>query len=72
MSKPANCHPESPAQPEYLGRFQIIEISAHTNEYIKHFKNHSRDLSHLALDYSHQRGTGISRVQLMHLSSQIC
>lgn len=72
MSKPANCHPESHAQSEYLGRFQIIEISAHNNEYIKHFKNCSRDLACLALDYSHQRGTGISRAQLMDLFSQIC
>lgn len=72
MSKPANSHPESHAQPEYLGRFQTTEISAHINEYIKDFQNCSSDLSHLALDHSPQRGTGISRVQLIHLFCQIC
>ena len=37
MSKPANSHPKSHAQPEYLHMFQVTEISAHTDEYIKDF-----------------------------------
>lgn len=72
MSKPAISYPKSHAQPEYLGRFQIIEISVYANEYIKDFENCSRDLAHLALDHSHQKGTSISRVQLIHLFCQMC
>lgn len=50
MSKPSNSHPEPHAQPEYLGGFQITELSAHNNKYIKDFKNCSRALFHLGLD----------------------
>lgn len=50
MSKPANSHPEPHAQPEYLGGFQIIELSGHNNRHIKDFKNCSRALFHLGLD----------------------
>lgn len=50
-----------------LGRFQMTEISASTNEYIKDFSNCGRDLFHLALDYSHQKKVSISWAQLTHL-----